>query len=128
MRAGLAVQGMMLVLASPAAAQGQIMEGGEYLTYGPALPDDEEYGGALPDLASALDVSRGREGGASGRTATRNRIVGSMPLADNADLNLGLISVVHVGARELDRRRTDLSREIRPPESRIAAVGVSLRF
>jgi hypothetical protein len=126
MRAGLAVQGLALILASPAAAQGRFVEGGEYQSYGPAPPD--ESGAALPREARVLNFSADEGLDASGRPAAGSGIVGSLPLAVNADLHLGLISVVHAGARELDRRRTDLSREIRPPQSRVAAVGVSLRF
>ena len=125
MRAGLAVQGMMLALASPAAAQGQSVEGGECSSYGPARPGVDN---TSADEARPLDFGFSPAPDASGRPEERSRIVGSMPLAANADLNLGLISVVHGGARELDRRRTDLSREMRPPESRVAAVGVSWRF
>jgi hypothetical protein len=116
----------MLALASPAAAQGPLVEGGENPLYGPARPSAESA--RLPRRERAVSFTREDILREDGRPGTRTRIVGSLPLAANAELNLGLISVAHAGAKEFDRRRVDPSREVVPPRSRIAAVGLSLRF
>jgi hypothetical protein len=55
-------------------------------------------------------------------------MIGSLPLTAGVDVGVGFFSVVGATERELVRRRTDPSREVRSRDSRVAAVGMSLRF
>jgi hypothetical protein len=55
-------------------------------------------------------------------------MIGSLPLTADMDVGVGFFSVVGATERELVRRRTDPSREVRSRDSRVAAVGMSLRF
>ncbi|MBV8686749.1 MAG: hypothetical protein JOZ90_03785 [Alphaproteobacteria bacterium] len=120
MFAGLAVQGIMLALASPAAAQGQPQGGGEYRSYGPVLPPRGRA--AAPRIFLALPPPE------PGPAAGAGPLVRSVPVADNAALSLGLISVAATVPREMARRRTEPLREGRTGRMGIAALGFSLRF
>jgi hypothetical protein len=55
-------------------------------------------------------------------------MIGSLPLLEGMDVGVGFFSVVGATEKELVRRRTDPSREVRTRDSRVAAVGMSLRF
>lgn len=118
--------GLLLALASPAAAQGPDPAEGDYRggDSSSAWDADESDFGTDADLVPV--DARSFDGTPRGRG--RDRIVGSLTLAGNADVKVGLISVVHAAPKELARRRIDIGREVRPPESRVAAVGFSLRF
>ncbi|HYG46369.1 MAG TPA: hypothetical protein VD846_00365 [Allosphingosinicella sp.] len=120
--AGLAVTGMMLVLAMPATARDRTMEGGEARSFnaGPA----ESRPSALVPQSVELD-SRGV---LPAEDPSAPRLFGSLPVADNVALGVGLFSVVGTTEKEQMRRRLDPSREYRGSETRVAAVGMSLRF
>jgi hypothetical protein len=121
--AGLAATGMILVLASPAAALDRSAEGGEAKRFG-AVPAQSRPGTLVPqsvaldskDLVPAEDPSE-------------PRLFGSVPVAGNVAVGVGLFSVVGATEKEQIRRRMDPAREmLGSPGTRVAAVGVSLRF
>lgn len=124
---GLAVTGLILLLAPPVAAQGQVVEGGEYNRYGPPRVD----GAARPNFSNVgrgLSFSRENVIREDGSAGSRTRLVGSLPVADNVDLGIGLFSVVGETEKETMRRRTDPMRDARPRDSKVAAVGLQIRF
>lgn len=120
--AGLAVTGMMLVLASPAAALDRSMEGGEAKRF-EAVPAQSRSSSLVPQNV-ALDP----KGIVPAEDPSAPRLFGSLPVADNVALGVGLFSVVGTTESEQMRRRIDPSREYRGSGTRVAAVGMSLRF
>ena len=121
--AGLAVTGMMLGLAAPAAAVDRSVEGGEVKSFG-AVPAQGRSGALVPqnvaldsrDLAPAEDPSA-------------PRLFRSVPVAENVAVGVGLFSVVGTTEKEQIRRRMDPAREMLGSSgTRVAAVGMSLRF
>jgi hypothetical protein len=121
--AGLAVTGMMLVLASPAAALDRSVEGGEAKSFGTA-PAQSRPNSLVPqnveldstDLAPAQD-------------ATEPHLFRSLPVAENVAVGVGLFSVLGSTEKEQIRRRLDPAREMLGSSgTRVAAVGMSLRF
>jgi hypothetical protein len=120
--AGLAVTGMMLVLASPATARDRPGEGGEAKSFGTA-PAVSRLG-ALVSQNVALDP----KGIVPAVDPTAPRLFGSLPVADNVDFGVGLFSVVGTTEKEQVRRRMDPAREFLGSGTRVAAVGMSLRF
>jgi hypothetical protein len=118
---------LILLLAPPVAAQGQVVEGGEYNRYGPPRVD----GAARPNFSNVgrgLSFSRENVIREDGSAGSRTRLVGSLPVADNVDLGIGLFSVVGETEKETMRRRTDPMRDARPRDSKVAAVGLQIRF
>jgi hypothetical protein len=120
--AGLAITGMMLVLAMPATARDRSMEVGEATSFGIA-PAQGRANTLVPQTV-ALD-SRGV---LPAEDPSAPRLFGSLPVADNVALGVGLFSVVGTTEKEQLRRRMDPSREYRGSDTRVAAVGMSLRF
>lgn len=120
--AGLAVTGMMLVLTTPAAARDRTMEVGEARSFesGPAA----SRAGALVPQSVALDSTDILPA----EDPTAPRLFQSLPVADNVAVGVGLFSVVGTTEREQMRRRLDPAREYRGSATRVAAVGMSLRF
>lgn len=121
--AGLAVTGMMLVLASPATARDRSVEGGEAKSFGMA-PAVSRLGALVPQDV-ALDAARGLVPAVD---PSAPRMFGSLPVADNVALGVGLFSVVGNTEKEQMRRRMDPAREFIRSNTRVAAVGMSLRF
>lgn len=121
--AGLAVMGMMLVLAMPATARDRSGEGGEARSFVTA-PAVSRQGAFVPQSV-ALDASRL----APAVDPTSPRLFGSVPVADNVALGVGLFSVVGTTEKEQLRRRLDPAREYQGRSgTRVAAIGMSLRF
>src|SRR3954471_14672020 len=117
---GLAVQGMLLVFALPAAARGQTAEAGETRHYGPLLappaaerPRPAAVRGPLDDPAAAPE---------------RTHLFASVPLEGNAQLGVGLFTVPSATEAENVRRRTEPDPTIRSPETRVAAIGFAWPF
>lgn len=106
---GLAVTGLTLVLALPAAAQDRPVEGGEY---------------RQDAMRAPMQLSR--PPGPPPRADTR--IVGGLRLAKDAELGVGLFSVVGPSEREIVRRRTDPGADFRARDGRSAGLGLTLRF
>ncbi|MEA3001190.1 MAG: hypothetical protein QOH04_84 [Sphingomonadales bacterium] len=117
---GLAVQGMLLVLALPAAARGQNVEAGETRHYGPLL--------APPATERPRPVAVGAAPDAPAAAPERTHLFASVPLEGNAQLGVGLFTVPGATEAENIRRRTDPDPAIHTPETRVAAVGFSLPF
>ena len=121
--AGLAVTGMILVLASPAAALDRSGEGGEVKSFG-AVPAQSRPGTLVPQTV-ALDPSAI----APPEDPSAPRLFRSLPVADNVAVGVGLFSVVGSTEKEQIRRRMDPAREMLGSSgTRVAAVGMSLRF
>jgi hypothetical protein len=119
-KTGLAVQGMLLALAVPAAARGQGVEGGETRHYGPLLaPPAVERPRSLVVRAQPAEAVVAPE---------RTHLFASVPLEGNAQLGVGLFTVPGATEAETIRRRTDPDPSIRTPETRVAAVGFALPF
>jgi hypothetical protein len=120
--AGLAVTGMIMVIASPAAALDRSVEGGEAKSFG-AVPAQSRPSSLVPqnvaldsrDIVPADDPSA-------------PRLFGSLPVADNLAVGVGLFSVLGTTEKEQMRRRLDPAREFLGSGTRVAAVGMSLRF
>ncbi|HYE27785.1 MAG TPA: hypothetical protein VEA61_06080 [Allosphingosinicella sp.] len=120
--AGLAVMGMMLVLASPAAARERPGEGGDATSLGTAAAAGRSS--AVVSQIVALDA----RGVVPDVDPSAPRLFGSVPVGDNLDLGVGLFSVVGSTEKEQWRRRMDPAREFLRSGTRVAAVGMSLRF
>jgi hypothetical protein len=121
--AGLAVTGMMLVLASPAAALDRSEEGGEAKRFGTA-PAQSRPNTLVPQSV-ALDSSNI----VPAEDPSEPRLFGSVPVAENVAVGVGLFSVVGTTEKEQIRRRMDPAREMLGNSgTRVAAVGLSLRF
>jgi hypothetical protein len=119
--AGLAVMGMMLVLAAPATARDRSGVGGEARSFGTAPAASRT---AVNSQTLVLDERRL----VPVVDPTAPRLFGSVPVADNVSLGVGLFSVVGTTEKEQLRRRLDPSREFLRSGTRVAAVGMSLRF
>jgi hypothetical protein len=119
-KTGLAVQGILLALASPAAAWGQSVEGGEIRHYGPLLAPPA----SVRPLPRALPAAADSPAAAPERT----QLLASVPLQGNAQLGVGLFTVPTATEAETIRRRTNPDTSLRMPETRVAAVGFSLPF
>lgn len=120
--AGLAVMGTMLVLASPAAAQVRTGEGGEARSFGTA-PAATRLSALVPQ-----NVALDSRSVVPAVDPSAPRLFGSLPVADNVDLGVGLFSVLGTTEKEQARRRLDPSRDFLGSGTRVAAVGMSLRF
>jgi hypothetical protein len=82
------------------------------------------FEGQRPGLNLAReDVVRG-----DGSPATRTRLFGSLPVYEGLDVGIGIFSVIGETEKQMVRRRTDPSHEVGGQDSKVAAVGLSLRF
>ncbi len=121
--AGLAVTGMIMVLASPAAALDRSVEGGEAKRFG-TVPAQGRAGTLVPQEI-ALDPSDI----VPAEDPSAPRLFGSLPVAENVSVGVGLFSVLGTTEKEQLRRRMDPAREMLGNSgTRVAAVGMSLRF
>lgn len=125
-----------LLFASPALAQGSSNAVNEQLTrslgpsYAPASRG-ESFGasGALfPDHASGLSVSRTPIVQEDGTETVRRTVVGSVPIADNVNLGIGLFSVHGARVKERNFARAQPMEDVFARGKTVAAVGLSLRF
>ena len=121
--AGLAVTGMMLVLASPAAALDRSVEGGEAKRFG-TVPAKSRAGTLVPQ-----NVALDSKDIVSPEDPSAPRLFGSLPVAENVSVGVGLFSVLGTTEKEQIRRRMDPAREMLGSSgTRVAAVGMSVRF
>lgn len=121
--AGLAVTGMIMVLASPAAALDRSVEGGEAKRFG-TVPAKSRADTLVPQnvVLDSKDILPAEDPSAP-------RLFGSLPVAENVSVGVGLFSVVGTTEKEQMRRRIDPAREMLGSSgTRVAAVGMSLRF
>ena len=63
-----------------------------------------------------------------GTRGTRTGLVGSMPVAPGASVDVGLFSVNRITMRERNLGRLNPMRDVNDRGSKMAAVGLSLRF
>ena len=63
-----------------------------------------------------------------GSRSVSRTVVGSMPVADNIDIGIGLFSVRGASNKERNFARSRPMRDVFGQDKRIAAVGFSLRF
>ncbi|MFN3388154.1 MAG: hypothetical protein ACK40O_04435 [Allosphingosinicella sp.] len=113
---GLAVTGLVLAAAFPAAAYAQDKGSGEYRN---ARAAPSPYGDRLgPEIRPGEAVAPPAE----------TRLIESIPLAENAQVGLGFFSVVGSTEKEQIRRRTDPALTLRDRGSRVAGAGFSIRF
>jgi hypothetical protein len=121
--AGFAVTGAMLVLASPAAALDRSAEGGEVKSFG-AVPAQSRPGALVPQNVALDSTDLGPS-----EDPSEPRLFGSVPVAENLAVGVGLFSVVGTTEKEQVRRRMDPAREMLGNSgTRVAAVGMSFRF
>jgi hypothetical protein len=65
----------------------------------------------------------------TGPASRRSILAPELPLVGSVDVGVGLYSVTGARTREREFRRTDPMRDVRGnPDSRVAALGLSLRF
>ncbi|HEX6375651.1 MAG TPA: hypothetical protein VFZ91_08010 [Allosphingosinicella sp.] len=114
--------GTILVLASPATARDRSEVGGEAKSFGTA-PAVSRLRALVPQ-----DVALDARGVAPAPDPNAPRMFGTLPVADNLDFGVGLFSVVGTTEKEQMRRRIDPAREFLRSDTRVAAVGMSLRF
>ncbi|HEX8402570.1 MAG TPA: hypothetical protein VF628_12800 [Allosphingosinicella sp.] len=126
-----------LLLATPALAQVQTDEGDERrTTLGPSYAEMQgrqsdfvgQDGALFPDRASGLGVSAQPFVREDGSKATRTGLVGSVPVSSNMNVGVGLFSINRTSPRDRDLRRLQPMRDVNDRGSRMAAVGLSVRF
>jgi hypothetical protein len=83
----------------------------------PALPETGRFGFSSR-MVTLPDGSKGKE----------TTLLGSVPLSDRLEAGVGLFSVSGADAKERDHRRIDPLRDVGPRRSRVAAVGLRMRF
>ena len=119
--AGLAAMGM-LVLAMPATARDRSVEVGEAKRFGIG-PAQGRANTLVPQ-----NIALNSKGMLPAEDPNAPRLFGSLPVADNVALGVGLFSVVGTTEKEQMRRRMDPARDFLGSGTRVAAVGMSLRF
>jgi hypothetical protein len=113
----------MLVLASPAAALDRSVEGGEAKSFGTAPAQSR------PNVLVSQNVELDSSDVVPAEDPSAPRLFRSLPVADNMAVGVGLFSVIGTTEKEQIRRRLDPAREfLGSPATRVAAVGMSLRF
>ena len=123
----LAALGTILALALPAAAQGQASGGGEIESESEAAPERRQatrFAGPHADPNLTLGDTDVPD------SARATRLVGTVSVTDgmDVDLGLGLFSVVGETEKKSVRRRTDPRLAVDAADTRVAAIGFSLRF
>jgi hypothetical protein len=114
---------MIVVLASPAAALDRSAEGGEAKRFRTAPAQSR----AAPLVSQ--NVALDPKDIVPAEDPSAPRLFGSLPVAENMAVGVGLFSVVGTTEKEQLRRRMDPAREMLGNSgTRVAAVGMSLRF
>jgi hypothetical protein len=112
----------MMVLASPAAALDRSVEGGEAKSFG-TVPAHSRSGTLVPQ-----NVELDESAIAPAEDPSEPRLFRSLSVAENMAVGVGLFSVLGTTEKEQVRRRLDPAREFLGSGTRVAAVGMSLRF
>lgn len=63
-----------------------------------------------------------------GSWTVRNTLVGSLPIADNVNIGIGLFSVNGARVKEREFRRARPMTDVFARDKTVAAVGMSIRF
>jgi hypothetical protein len=126
-----------LLFASPALAQQQ-PEQDEVRrpTLGPSPSDDQgrrsdfvrDDGRLFSDRVEGVGVASQPFVRDDGSRGTRSGVVGSMPVAPNTSLDLGLFRVNRTSARDRNWNRLQPMRDVNERSSTMAAVGLKFRF
>lgn len=133
---GLAAVLLPFVFASPGVAQDTVNNSGGQLTsrlgpsYVPSSPSlvAREGTGLFPDHASGISVSQMPIVEQDGTQRVRKTLVGSLPIADNVNIGVGLFSVIGARVKEREFRRAQPMTDVFPRDKTVAAVGLSVRF
>lgn len=116
-----------LVLATSAIAQAPVGASSQSRVFGPSyVPPDASH--TLPVSTSGFNLAREPYTEEDGSPAVRRGVVGSLPLAPNLSLGIGLLQVNRTKQRERALARTRPMRDVGGSRNRIAAVGLSFRF
>jgi hypothetical protein len=84
-------------------------------------------GRVFPDTRPGLGVTSTPVTREDGSRATRNGIIGSMPVAPNMELGVGVFAVTRYKG-EPDFKRTQPMRDVGERQNRLAAVGLKVKF
>jgi hypothetical protein len=84
-------------------------------------------GRLFPDTRPGLGVTSTPVTREDGSPATRNGIIGSMPVAPNMEVGVGLFSVTRYKG-EPDFKRSQPMRDVGERQNRLAAVGLKVKF
>lgn len=116
-----------LVLATPALAQAPAGASSQSRVFGPSyVPAEAPH--TLPVSTSGFNLARETFTEEDGSPATRKGVVGSLPLAPNLSLGVGLLQVNRTKQRERALARTRPMSDVGGRQDRIAAIGLSFRF
>lgn len=113
----------------------QTMSGPRFERLGPNIAESSRGRGdsvgadgrVFPDGTPGIGVTSTPYTRSDGSAATRNGIVGSMAVAPNMELGVGLFSVTRYKG-ERDFARSEPMRDTGERRNRLAAVGLKLRF
>lgn len=126
-----------LLLATPALAQVG-PDGGETqrTTLGPSTAEMQgrqsdfvgQDGALFPEARRGVSASTQPFVNSDGTRGTRTGLVGSVPVAPNTSIGVGLFSINRTSARERNIGRLQPMRDVNERGSTMAAVGLSVRF
>jgi hypothetical protein len=85
-------------------------------------------GSLFPERARGVGVSAQPFVNDDGTRGTRTGLIGSVPVAPNMNVGLGLFKINRTNARERDLGRFQPMRDLNERRSTMAAVGLSVRF
>lgn len=126
-----------LLLAMPAQAQVGPDEGEVRRTIlGPSNAEGQgrqndfvgQDGTLFPERATGVGVSAQPFVRDDGTRGTRTGLIGSVPVAPNMNVGVGLFKINRTNARDRDLGRLQPMRDLNERRSTMAAVGMSLRF
>jgi hypothetical protein len=124
-----------LLLASPALAQA-VPDEVRKTTLGPSYADAQgrqsdfvsDDGTLFPGEVRGVGVATQPFVRDDGSRGTRTGVVGSLPVAPNTSLDMGLFRVNRTSTRERDMARLQPMRDVGERTSTMAAVGLKVRF
>jgi hypothetical protein len=124
-----------LLLASPALAQA-VPDEVQRTTLGPSYADNQgrqsdfvgNDGTLFSNQTRGLGVATQPFVRDDGSRGTRTGVVGSVPVAPNTSLDMGLFRVNRTTARDRDWNRLQPMRDVNERSSTMAAVGLKMRF
>lgn len=132
---GLAAVVVSCLLAAPAGAQGQAVDGGVgpdgRLGYAEVLGRTVHRPGSaalFPEGAEGIGLTSRREFEEDGSRETRSGLIASMPVAENMNVGVGIFSVTRYSAKERDFKRAEPIKDVGQRTGSLAAVGFSVRF
>ncbi len=127
----------LLLVATPALAQGRSEpDVGVRATLGPSYAEAEgrrsdfvgQDGALFPGSTRGVGIATEPFVRDDGSRGTRTGVIGSMPVAPNTSLDMGLFRVNRTNARERDMSRMRPMQDVGERTSTMAAVGLKMRF